>query len=76
MRNHLLDHTLLLQLPQRMARDRSIDLHAVDEGGNGNETVRLDVLVEALDGLLVEDDGVVGLVLDCSKDQLGYPLKS
>lgn len=61
-----LDLALLLKVLQALASERAVDLESVDEGGDGDETVRLDVLVQLLGGGLVEDDGVLGLVLDCS----------
>lgn len=62
MPHHLPNLPLALQLPERVPGHRAINLHPVDEGGYRDEAVRLDVLVEALDGGLVEDDGVVRLV--------------
>lgn len=64
MRNDGLDLSLLLQVLQALASQRAIDLQSVDQGGDGDETVGLDVLVELLGGGLVENDGVLGLVLD------------
>lgn len=66
MPDNLLDLPLLLQILQCLPCNRAIDLHAIDECSDGDETVRLDIFVEALDGLLVEDDSVVRLVLDCT----------
>lgn len=65
MTNNLLNRPLLLQILQHLSRDRSIDLHAIDERGDGYETVGLHVFVEFLGGGLVEDDGVVGFIFDC-----------
>ena len=62
--NHLLDHTLLLEVCQGFPGERAVDFQAVDEDGNGDEAVRLDILLELLRGVLVENDGVLGLVLD------------
>lgn len=62
--NDGLDETLLLEVVKALPRERTVDLHAVDEGGDGHEPVRLDILVEPLRGGLVENDGVLGLVLD------------
>lgn len=64
MSNHLLDLTLLLQVIQRLPCETAIDLQSVHERGHCDETVGLDVLVEFVGGGFVEDDGVVGLVLD------------
>jgi hypothetical protein len=66
--NDLLDGALLLQVGEGLPGQGSVDLETVDEGGHGNQAVRLDILLELVVGLLVEDDGVVGLVLDCKKD--------
>lgn len=59
-----LDEALLLEVLEALPRERTVDLHAVDEGGDGHEPVGLDILVEPLRSGLVEDDGVLGLVLD------------
>lgn len=59
-----LDDALLLEVGKGLAGQGAVDLHAVDECGNGNQAVGLDILVELLRGGLVEDDGVLGLVLD------------
>ena len=64
MLNHGLDEALLLEVPKALPSERAVDLHAVDESSDGDETVRLDILVELLGGGLVEDDSVLGLVLD------------
>lgn len=65
MSHHLLNLPLLLQIAQRLAREAAIDLQAVDERGDGYQAVGLHVFVELVGGGFVEDDGVVGLVLDC-----------
>lgn len=65
MPNHLLDLSLLLQIIQRFPCQAAIDLQSVDKRGNCDEAVRLDVFVEFVRGGFVENDGVVGLVLDC-----------
>ena len=67
MPNHLLDLALLLQIIQRFPCQAAIDLQSIDERGDGDETVGLDVFVEFIRGGFVEDDGVVGLVLDCGR---------
>ncbi|KND94066.1 hypothetical protein TOPH_01200 [Tolypocladium ophioglossoides CBS 100239] len=59
-----LDHALLLEVGDALARERAVHLHSVDEDGDGDEAVRLHILVELLGGRLVEKDGVLGLVLD------------
>ena len=64
--NNLLDGTLSLEVVQGAAGERAVDLQAIDEDGDGDEAVGLDLLVEALLEGLVKDDGVDGLVLHCS----------
>ena len=64
MPNHLLDLALLLQIIQRFPCKAAIDLQSVHERGHCDETVGLDVFVESIRGGFVEDDGVVGLILD------------
>jgi len=64
--NNLLDGTLSLEVVQGAAGERAVDLQAIDEDGDGDEAVRLDVLVETLLEGLVKDDGVDGLVLHCA----------
>ena len=63
--DNLLDGALLLEIVESLSGERTVDLETVDEGGNGDQAVGLDVLVELVRGLLVENDGVLGLVLDC-----------
>lgn len=67
MRNDGLDLSLLLQVLEALASQGAVDLQSVDQGGDGDEAVRLDVLVQLLRGGLVENDGVLGLVLDCRR---------
>lgn len=67
MADNLLDLALLLKVIQSLAGEAAVDLQTVDEGGHGDQTVGLDILVELLRGGLVEDDSVLGLVLDCWK---------
>jgi hypothetical protein len=62
--DHRLDDALLLEVGKALSCQRTVDLHSVDESGDGDQTVRLHILVELLRGGLVEDDGVLGLVLD------------
>lgn len=64
MPHHLLDLSLLLQIIQRFPCKAAIDLQSVHERGDCDEAVGLNVLVEFVGGGFVEDDGVVGLVLD------------
>jgi hypothetical protein len=62
--DNLLDLAVCLEISERLAGERTVDLQAIDEGSDGDEAVGLDILLELVVGLLVEDDGVVGLVLD------------
>ena len=62
--HHLLDLPLLLQIVQNLPRQAAVDLHPVHEDRNGDEPVGLYVFVEFVRGGFVENDGVVGLVLD------------
>ena len=64
--HHLLDLPLLLQVLEALACERAVDLESVDESGDGNETVGLDVLVELVGSGLVKEDSVLRLVLDCN----------
>lgn len=63
--DNLLDLTVGLEVGKRFPCERAVDLQAIDEGGNGDEAVGLDILLELVVGGLVENDGVLGLVLDC-----------
>lgn len=67
MTNNLLDLSPLLEISEGAAGQATVDLETVDESSDGDETVGLDVLVESVSGRLLEDDGVLGLVLDCSR---------
>lgn len=67
-----LDHALLLEVGDALSGQRTVDLHSVDEGGDGDQAVGLDILVELLGSGLVEDDGVLGLVLDLALGPLRY----
>jgi hypothetical protein len=64
--NHLLDLPLLLEVLQTFPRQRAIDLESVNEGRDGNKAVGLHVLVQLVGGGLVEKDGVLSLILDCT----------
>ena len=66
MSNNLSDLTLLLEVLEAAASERAVDLKSVDKGGDSHEAVGLDILVELVGSGLVEDDGVLGLVLDCN----------
>lgn len=63
--NNLLDLAVLLKLLQSLAGQAAVDLETVDERGDGDQAVVLDILLETLGGLLLQDDGVVRLVLNC-----------
>lgn len=65
MSNDRLDLAGSLEVLEALAGQGAVDLQSVDEGGNGDETVRADILGELVGGALVEKDGVLGLVLDC-----------
>lgn len=63
--DNLLDLTVGLEVGKRLSCERAVDLQTIDKGGNGDEAVGLDILLELVVGGLVENDGVLGLVLDC-----------
>lgn len=67
--DHLLDLALLLEILQALPCQGTVDLESVDEGSNGDEAVGLHILVQLLGRGLVEDDGVLGLVLDCEEKE-------
>jgi hypothetical protein len=62
--NDLLDLSLLLKISEGPAGQAAVDLQTVDKGGDGDQAVGLDILLESLGSLLLKDDGVLGLVLD------------
>lgn len=64
MTHDLLDLTLLLQIIQGLSRKRSIDLQPIHQRRNGDESIRLHILVELVGCSLVQHDGVIGFVLD------------
>jgi hypothetical protein len=63
-RDNLLDDALLLQVGQTSASNGAVDLHSVDQDRDGDQAVGLDIFVKLVRGGLVEEDGVLGLVLD------------
>lgn len=67
MRNDLLDCALLLQIFERSSGEGAVDLQSIDQDGHCDQSVGLNIFVEFVGGRLVEDDCVVGLVLDCTK---------
>ena len=64
MPDHFLDLALLLQIIQRFPSKTPVDLETINQRCDGDEAVRLHVLVELVGSGFVEDHGVVGLVLD------------
>jgi hypothetical protein len=69
--NDLLDLTVSLKVVKSLAGKAAVDLETIDKGGDGDQTVRLNILLQLVVGGLVENDGVLGLVLDCKeKDML------
>jgi hypothetical protein len=69
--DNLLDLTLLLEVAEGLAGETSVDLQTIDQSCDGDEAVGLHVLVELLGGGLVEDNSVVGLVLDYIRGENG-----
>lgn len=65
MTHNLLDLALLLKIVQCLPRQRAVDLQPIDQRRDRDESVGLHVFVEFVRGGFVEDDGVVGFVLDC-----------
>jgi hypothetical protein len=63
--DNLLDLAVGLEVSESLAGKAAVDLETVDKGGDGDQTVGLNILLELLGGGLVENDGVLGLVLDC-----------
>lgn len=63
--NDLLDLTILLKLSESLTGQAAVDLETVDQSGDGDQAEVLDILLETLGCLLLKDDAVVGLVLDC-----------
>jgi hypothetical protein len=73
--NNLLDLTVGLEVVKGLAGERTVDLKTIDEGGDGDQAVRLDILVELVGDVLVEDNSVLGLVLDCAAVSSNSPAK-
>lgn len=63
MMHDLLDRALLRQVPDRNARQAAVDLEALDEDGLADELEGGDLLQDTVVRGLVEDDGVLCLVL-------------
>jgi hypothetical protein len=67
----LLDLAVSLKVVESLAGKAAVDLETIDKSGDSDQTVGLDILLKLVVGGLVEDDGVLGLVLDCrAKDML------
>jgi len=64
MTDHLLDLPFVLKVIQRFPCERSVDFQPVDEDGDSDKAIRLDIFLQLLGGIFIEDDGVIGLVLD------------
>ena len=64
MSNNLLDRSLLFEICERTTSETAIDLESVDKNRNRDQPVGLDFLLEFIVDGLVEDDCVLGLVLD------------
>ena len=65
MTDDLLDLAVSLKVVESLAGKAAVDLETIDKGGDGDQTVGLDILLKLVVGGLVENDGVLGLVLDC-----------
>lgn len=61
-----LDKLLLLEVADGNAGERAVDLETLDEDALADELEGGDFLQDTVVGVLVEDDGVLGLVLDLS----------
>ena len=59
-----LDRALLLQVPNRNARETAVNLQTLDEDALADEAEGRDLLDDTVERRLVEDDGVLRLVLD------------
>ena len=62
----LLDQPLLLQVPDGYPRQAPVDFQSLDEDALADEAEGGDLLQNTVVGRLVEDDGVLRLVLDLS----------
>ncbi len=61
--NNLLDQTLSLEMPHSLSSERTVDLHSLDKDGLRDHLVSWYLLHDPVESWLVDDDGVVGLVL-------------
>lgn len=59
-----LDLAVLLQMSDRNACERAVNLESLDEDALADETEGGDLLDDAVEQDLVERDGVLGLILD------------
>jgi len=62
--NHLLDLPFLLQVTQCFPCKTAVDLESVHKGCNSDEAVGLNIFVKSIGGSFIENNCVVGLVLD------------
>lgn len=62
--NNFLDETLLFEVGESLAGQAAVDLETVNKSSDGDQAVGLYILVELLGSGLVEDDGMLSLVLD------------
>ena len=60
------DGALLLEVADGDTSETAVDFEALDEDALGDEAEGGDFLHDAVEGCLVEGDGVLGLVLDLS----------
>ena len=61
-----LDQVLVFQFSEGSTGERAVDAETVNQDGGGNELVGGHFLEQLVISGLVEDNGVVGLVLDLS----------
>jgi len=73
--HNLLNLPLLLQIIQCFPRQTPIDLQPIHQRCHCYQAIRLHVLVEFVRGGFIEDDGVVGFVLDCSGREIQHALR-
>mgnify|MGYP006868030678 CR=1 FL=1 len=72
----LLDLAVSLKVVESLAGKAAVDLKTIDKGGDSDQTVGLDILLELVVGGLVENDGVLGLVLDCRAKDMSVNVAS
>jgi hypothetical protein len=61
--NNLLDQTLSLKMPHCLPSERTVDLHSLNKDRLRDHLVSWDFLHDPIESWLVDNDGVVGLVL-------------